>query len=213
MAAKKAFTYSGVITPKAIMFDEKSDATELAKELPLLGEKFVVKPIRQGSTVGVTIVDDPVSAIDDARQCLKNFGDCMIEEYIDGREITVGILGKSPLPIIEIKTKTGFYDYEAKYIDEQTQYLFDTIDDTALAQKIAAAALDCFNTLGCRHFARADFILTKNGVPYILEVNTIPGFTSHSLLPMAAAKTGLSMSDLCTKIIEAAYSSLANSRT
>jgi D-alanine-D-alanine ligase len=201
-----------VISPKVIIFDEQTDEKELAKELPLLGEKFVVKPIRQGSTVGVTIVDEPEAVIADARKCLKTFGDCMIEEYIDGREITVGILGKSPLPIIEIKTKTGFYDYEAKYIDEQTQYLFDTIDDAELAQKIAAAALDCFNALGCRHFARADFILTKNKIPYVLEVNTIPGFTSHSLLPMAAAKTGLSMSDLCTKIIEAAYSSLANSR-
>lgn len=212
MESKKAFAKAGVITPKAIIFDQRTDAKELTKELPLLGEKFVVKPIRQGSTVGVTIVDDPGSAVADARQCLKTYGDCMIEKYIDGREITVGILGKRPLPIIEIKTKTGFYDYEAKYIDEQTQYLFDTIDDAKLAEKIAAAALDCFNALNCRHFARADFILTKNRVPYVLEVNTIPGFTSHSLLPMAAAKTGLSMSDLCTKIIEAAYSSLANSR-
>ncbi len=213
IAAKKAFTDAGAITPKAIIFDEQTDEKELDRELSLLGEKFVVKPIRQGSTVGVTIVDDPGSAVADARKCLKTFGDCMIEEYIDGREITVGILGNSPLPIIEIKTKTGFYDYEAKYIDEQTQYLFDTIDDAELAKKIAAAALDCFNALGCRHFARADFILSKNRVPYVLEINTIPGFTSHSLLPMAAAKTGLSMSDLCTKIIEAAYSSLANSRT
>ncbi|NIP23457.1 MAG: D-alanine--D-alanine ligase [Phycisphaerae bacterium] len=213
IAAKKAFTDAGVITPKAIIFDQQTNTKELPKELPLLGEKFVVKPIRQGSTVGVTIVDEPGSAVADARQCLRNFGDCMIEEYIDGREITVGILGNSPLPIIEIKTKTGFYDYEAKYIDEQTQYLFDTIDEETLAEKIAAAALDCFNTLGCRHFARADFILSKNRLPYVLEINTIPGFTSHSLLPMAAAKTGLSMSDLCTKIIEAAYSSLANSRT
>ncbi len=213
IAAKKAFTDAGAITPKAIIFDEQTDEKELDRELSLLGEKFVVKPIRQGSTVGVTIVDDPGSAVADARKCLKTFGDCMIEEYIDGREITVGILGNSPLPIIEIKTKTGFYDYEAKYIDEQTQYLFDTIDDAELAKKIAAAALDCFNALRCRHFARADFILSKNRVPYVLEINTIPGFTSHSLLPMAAAKTGLSMSDLCTKIIEAAYSSLANSRT
>jgi D-alanine-D-alanine ligase len=212
MASKKAFAKAGVITPKAIIFDQRKDAKELAKELPLLGDRLVVKPIRQGSTVGVTIVDDPKSALADARQCLKTFGDCMIEEYIDGREITVGILGKLPLPIIEIKTKTGFYDYEAKYLDEKTQYLFDTIDDAALAEKIAAAAIDCFNALGCRHFARADFILSNDRIPYVLEVNTIPGFTSHSLLPMAAAKTGLSMSELCTKIIEVAYSSLANSR-
>lgn len=212
MAGKKAFADAGVITPKAIIFDQRKDAKELANELSLLGDRLVVKPIRQGSTVGVTIVDDIKSAVADARRCLKTFGGCMIEEYINGREITVGILGKLPLPIIEIKTKTGFYDYEAKYIDEQTQYLFDTIDDAELADKIADAAIDCFNALGCRHFARADFILTKNRIPYVLEVNTIPGFTSHSLLPMAAAKTGLSMSELCKKIIEAAYSSLANSR-
>ena len=212
MASKKAFAKAGVPTPPAIEFDINTNTHELEKQLRRFADKYVVKPIRQGSTVGVTIVDDPKSALADARQCLKTFGDCMIEEYIDGREITVGILGKLPLPIIEIKTKTGFYDYEAKYIDEQTQYLFDTIDDAALAEEIAAAAVDCFNTLGCRHFARADFILSNDGTPYVLEVNTIPGFTSHSLLPMAASKTGLSMSDLCTKIIEAAYSSLANSR-
>ena len=86
----------------------------------------------------------------------------------------------------------------------------DTIDDAVLVNKISAAALDCFDALGCRHFARADFILSNDGTPFILEVNTIPGFTSHSLLPMAAAKAGLSMRDLCTKIIEAAYSSLVN---
>jgi len=213
MESKKAFVKAGVITPKSITFDDRTDAKELAKEMPLLGDRLVVKPIRQGSSVGISIVSESQRAITAAHKTLSEFGDCMIEEYIDGREITVGILGKLPLPIIEIKTKTGFYDYEAKYIDEQTQYLFDTIEDVALVEKIAAAAVDCFNTLGCRNFARVDFILSNDGAPYVLEVNTIPGFTSHSLLPMAAAKTGLSMSDLCTKIIEAAYSSLANSRT
>ncbi|MHC4733956.1 MAG: D-alanine--D-alanine ligase family protein [Planctomycetota bacterium] len=212
IASKKAFADAEVITPKAIKFDDRTDTKELAKELPQLGDRLVVKPIRQGSTVGVTIADDPKSALADARQCLKTFGDCMIEEYIDGREITVGILGNLALPIIEIKTKTGFYDYEAKYIDNQTEYLFDTINDPALVNKISAAAIDCFNALGCRHFARADFILSNDRNPYVLEVNTIPGFTSHSLLPMAAAKIGLSMSELCTKIIEAAYSSFANSQ-
>jgi len=208
MASKKAFAEAGLIIPKVIRFNEKREATEIESELPQLGNRFVVKPVRQGSTIGVSIVDDPKSAVAAARECSAKFGDCMIEEYIDGREITVGILQRQALPIIEIKSKTGFYDYQAKYIDERTEFLFDTIDDAALADKIAAAALDCFDALGCRHFARADFILGKNGIPYVLEINTIPGFTNHSLLPMAAAKTGLSMSDLCTEIIEAAYSSL-----
>ncbi|MHC4111875.1 MAG: D-alanine--D-alanine ligase family protein, partial [Planctomycetota bacterium] len=178
IASKKAFVKIGVITPKSITFDEQTSTEQLETELSQLGDRLVVKPIRQGSTVGVTIVDDTKTALADARQCLKTFGDCMIEEYIDGREITVGILQGRALPIIEIKSKTGLYDYEAKYIDTQTEYLFDTIEDPALAEKIAAAATDCFNVLGCRHFARTDFILSNDGTPYVLEVNTIPGFTS-----------------------------------
>jgi D-alanine-D-alanine ligase len=128
----------------------------------------------------------------------------MIEEYIRGREITVGILQDEALPIIEIKTKTGFYDYDAKYIDTGTEYLFNTIDDRQLTATIADAALVCFNVLGCRHFGRVDFILGEDRKAYVLEVNTIPGFTAHSLLPMAAAKAGYSMGELCVKIVEAA---------
>jgi D-alanine-D-alanine ligase len=212
IASKKVFAKAGVITPKSITFDERRNIEQLEKELSQLSNRFVVKPVRQGSTVGVTIADDAKSALADARRCLTDFGDCMIEEYIAGREITVGILQGRALPIIEIKTRTGFYDYEAKYIDTQTEFLFDTIDDPDLVDKISADAVTCFDALVCRHFARADFILTSDGTPYILEVNTIPGFTTHSLLPMAAAKTGLSMSDLCIKIIEAAYSSLVKRR-
>ena len=210
--SKKIFAKAGIVTPKSTTFDDQTNTEQLEKKLSQLGNRFVVKPARQGSTVGVTIVDDPKSAIVDARRCLTDFGDCMIEEYIAGREITVGILENRALPIIEIKPKTGFYDYEAKYIDTQTEFLFDMIDDPALVERISADAVTCFDALGCRHFARADFILANDGTPYVLEVNTIPGFTSHSLLPMAAAKTGLSMSELCTKIIEAAYSSLVKRR-
>ena len=204
MASKKAFAEAGVRTPKVIKFDVQTEAKELEKQLLQFSERFVVKPVKQGSTIGVTIVDDPKSALAAARQCLSKFGDCMIEEFIRGREITVGILEDRALPIIEIKSKTGFYDYHAKYIDEQTEYLFDTIKDQVLTGKISAAALECFNVLGCWGFGRVDFRLGDQGKVYALEVNTIPGFTTHSLLPMAAAKTGLSMSDLCVRIIEAA---------
>ena len=204
LAGKKCFTKAGIITPKAIKFDIQTGPKELEKQLLQLSEKFVVKPVRQGSTIGVTIVDDSESVLDAARQCLSEFGDCMIEEFIPGREITVGILKDRALPIIEIKSKTGFYDYQAKYIDEGTEFLFDTIDDRALRAKIKAAALDCFNVLGLRHFARVDFILSDEWDAYALEVNSIPGFTRHSLLPRAAAKTGLSMGEMCIKIVEAA---------
>jgi len=204
LAGKQRFANAGVTTPKVIKFDTQTDTKELEKQLLQLSERYVVKPVKQGSTIGVTIVDDPESALAAARQCLSNFGGCMIEEFIRGREITVGILEKQALPIIKIKTKTGFYDYQAKYIDDQTEYLFDTIEDPSVVAKIKAAALECFDALGCRHFARVDFRLSNDGIAYALEVNTIPGLTAHSLLPKAAAKAGLSMSDLCIKIIEAA---------
>jgi D-alanine-D-alanine ligase len=203
LVSKECFAKRGVTTPKAIKFDVRTEAKELEKQLLQLGERYVVKPIRQGSTIGITIADEPGLAMAAALECSSKFGDCMIEEFIPGKEITVGILENRALPIIEVKSKTGFYDYQAKYIDEQTEYLFDTIKDQVLTAKINEAALNCFNALGCRGFGRVDFRLGNEKQVYALEVNTIPGFTSHSLLPMAAAKTGLSMSDLCIRIIKA----------
>ena len=204
LAAKKCFAAAGITAPKAVNFDTRTVPKELEQQLLRFGNKYVVKPVRQGSTIGVTIADNTGSALDAAHQCLDNFGDCMIEQFIHGREITVGIIDNRTLPIIEIKTKTGFYDYQAKYIDEQTQFLFDTIQDPALTAEIEAQALNCFNALGCRHFARVDLILAEDKKAYVLETNTIPGLTAHSLLPKAAAKAGMSMSDLCIKIIKAA---------
>jgi D-alanine-D-alanine ligase len=212
LASKKCFINAGVTTPKVIPFDVQTEPGELERQLGQLGEKYVVKPVRQGSTVGVTIANDAKSAVVAARQCLSKFGDCMIEEYIAGREITIGILGNQALPIIEIRPQSGFYDYHAKYIDERTEFLFDTIEP-ALASEIKSDALDCFKALGLRHFARIDAILDNDHKAYVLEANTIPGLTSHSLVPKAAAKAGLSMSDLCVKIVEAAYSSLAKRET
>ena len=230
MASKKIFAEAGVDTPPAIQLNPDTDTQQLEKQLQQFADpvrsphqrgtraeggytsngadKYVIKPLRQGSSVGVSIVTEPRKAINAAKKCQSEFGDCMIEKFIPGRMITVGILCSQPLPIIEVRTQTSFYDYYAKYIDEQTEYLLDTISDTAMTEKIKAAALDCFNALGCRHFGRVDFILGEDKKTYALEVNTIPGMTAHSLLPKAAAKTGLSMSNLCLKIVEAAYPSL-----
>ncbi|MBN2182519.1 MAG: D-alanine--D-alanine ligase [Sedimentisphaerales bacterium] len=208
MISKKLFAEADVTAPAAIEFDNRLEKTELKKQLLYLADKYVIKPIRQGSSVGINIASNPREAMKIAEETFHEFGDCMIEEFVPGREITVGILCGETLPIIEIRTKSSFYNFHAKYIDEQTEYLFDTIAEPAISARIDRAALDCFDALGCRHFARADFILSEDGTPYILEVNTIPGFTTHSLLPKAAARAKLSMSDLCKKIIETAYSSL-----
>lgn len=209
MTSKKLFEEAGVATPVAIEFGPETDIGRLEEQLRHFTNRYVVKPTREGSSVGVSIVSTPHEAIDAARETFSEFGDCMIEEFVPGMEVTVSILHDQALPIIEVRVKSGFYDYHAKYVDEQTEYLFDTVTDTAIAANIRQTAVDCFNALGCRHFARVDFFLGDDRIVYALEVNTIPGFTSHSLLPKAAAKAGLSMSDLCSNIVEAAYSSLA----
>lgn len=208
MASKKLFAEAGVATPAAIEFNAGSDIRQLEIQLKSLADEYVVKPIREGSSVGVRIVTDVQEVISAAEQTLKEFGDCMIEQFVQGKEITVGILEEQTLPIIEIRSKTSFYDYQAKYIDEQTEYLFDTISQPALITQIEQDAMDCFCALGCRHFARVDFILSEEAIAYALEINTIPGFTTHSLLPKAAEKAGLTMSELCSKIITASHSPL-----
>ena len=208
MASKKLFAEAGVATPAAIEFNADSDIKQLETQLKSIADEYVVKPIREGSSVGVRIVTGVQKVISAAEQTLNEFGDCMIEQFVPGKEITVGILEEQTLPIIEIRSKTSFYDYQAKYIDEQTQYLFDTITQPALITQIEQDAMDCFRALGCRHFARVDFILSDEPIAYALEINTIPGFTTHSLLPKAAEKAGLTMSDLCSKIVEAASSPL-----
>jgi D-alanine-D-alanine ligase len=202
--AKKAFAGAGIATPGEIPVDSRRVIDALEEKLADFADKYVIKPITQGSSVGVSIIDDPSRAAAVAGETFERFGPCIIEPFIRGRELTVGILDGKALPIIEIRPTEGFYDYDAKYVDDGTQYVFDTVTDASLASDIQAAAVECFNALGCRHFARTDFILDDGGTAYALEVNTIPGFTSHSLLPKAAAKAGMSMSDMCGKIVKLA---------
>jgi D-alanine-D-alanine ligase len=202
-ASKEYFTKAGVPTPDAILFEPDKGA-EIEGQIRRLGKKYVVKPLREGSTFGISIVNDPKSVIDTAEKCAQEFGDCMIEKFIAGREFTVSVLGKEALPVLEIRAPGGFYDYRAKYINDSTEYLFDTIDSPVLAAEIQKMAIDCFNALGCRGVARVDFIVGDENIPYVLEINTIPGMTSHSILPKAAAKAGISMSQLCMRMVEMA---------
>ncbi len=206
LLSKQAFFHSHLPIAKHLIVRADDTQSDLSKHLKKLASKFVTKPLKQGSSVGIDIIDDAKTAAAKALACFSTYGDCMVEEFIDGREVTVGIVNGKALPIIEIRSQTDFYDYEAKYADEAaTEYLFDTIEDPVLAATIQTMALTCFHELGCRHLGRVDFILTKDRTPYILEINTLPGFTSHSLLPMAAAKAGVSAPALCRQIIETAW--------
>ncbi|AQT70204.1 D-alanine--D-alanine ligase B [Anaerohalosphaera lusitana] len=205
VACKKAVE-SKTDVPLAGHVELTSDTGEddVRNMLASMGDKFVVKPPLQGSSVGVTVVQGLDSACRCALKTLAEYGNCMVEKFISGRELTVAVLDGQALPIIEIRSKTGFYDFNAKYVDNATEYLFDTIADQALVSRISDMALQCFDAVGCRHWGRIDFILSEDGTPYFLEINTLPGFTSHSLVPMAARKAGISAPELCTRIVEAA---------
>jgi D-alanine-D-alanine ligase len=205
MVSKKFFAAAGAAVPPAIEFNGLTDANQVVAKLPASTSKYVVKPMRQGSSIGVSIVTTAQQAVEVAAETQRKYGDCMIEEFIKGRELTVGILCDRTLPIIEIRPKRSFYSYQAKYLDDETEFLFDTITDASITARISRAALDCFRSLGCRHFSRVDFILTEDGIPYALEINTIPGFTTHSLLPKAAAREGITMNNLCRTIVDTAY--------
>jgi len=204
MASKAVFRRAGIPIAPAMTYEPGADIMAPVEKMAAGGKRLVVKPVTGGSTVGVTIENSAEGALKAAAICHAEFGDAMIEQFIAGREITVGLLHGRPLPIIEIIPKGGFYDYNAKYVAEDTKYLFDTIDDDATVRRAQADAVKCFSALGCLDFSRMDFILTPDGIPYALEMNTIPGFTSHSLLPKAAAKVGIAMPDLCIDIVKSA---------
>ena len=200
--SKEVFTSSNITTADYAIVRSIEDIKELNSRLPKNSDKFVIKPSCQGSSVGIEIVQTPTDAIEAAKKCFNRYGDTLIEKFIKGKEITVAVVGETALPIIEIKPKRAFYDYQAKYIDDATEFCFDTIEDLCLVKKIQRSAIDCFKALGCRHFSRIDFILTDSNVPFVLEANTIPGMTSHSLLPKAAKKAGMDMTELCSRIID-----------
>jgi D-alanine-D-alanine ligase len=203
--SKDVFAAAGLPVAGHLIVGQNETEAQLLQRLNGFPAQAVVKPLRQGSSVGVEMTNEPVLTAAAAMRCMQTYGDCMIEEFVKGREITVGILNGRPLPIIEIRMKGAFYDFHSKYIDNATEYLFDTIEGTSVAAHVQEIAVACFNALGCRHLSRVDFILTPDGKPYILEINTLPGFTSHSLLPMAARKAGIATSALCRQIAEAAW--------
>jgi D-alanine-D-alanine ligase len=209
IACKKILKQAKVPVPEAIEIKTTDQLAGIDSKLEIMGKKFVIKPVRQGSSVGVQIVEGAQNAKNAAEKCLQQFGDCMLEKFIAGREITVGILENRTLPVIEIKTTRQFYDYDAKYNDDTTQFLFDTIADRLTLRRINDVALKSFNALGCRDFSRVDMILAEN-IPYVIEINAIPGFTTHSLLPKAAARAGIDMSQLCLRIIKSALQRAAN---
>jgi D-alanine-D-alanine ligase len=164
----------------------------------------VLKPICQGSSVGLQIVERVSDWSQALTEALRYDNRVLVEEKIIGRECTVGILGREALPIIEIRPRTGINDYQTKYTPGTTDVFCPAPFEKAEAEAISRAALGAFEAIGGRDYARVDVMVRANGEPVVLEVNTLPGMTPLSLLPKAAAAAGLSYAELCQRMIEMA---------
>ena len=194
-ASKEVAKRYGIETPDWQLIQKANQ--EVKMSLP-----FVVKPNDQGSTIGLSIVKDnqlTQSAMDLAFQ---HGNSIIIEKFISGRELTIPIINEEAYPIVEINPKNNFYDYECKYTPGMSEYLCPAILEQNLVEKIEANTMQLFNKFGCSVYARADYILDKSGVPYFLEMNTLPGMTSTSLVPKSAYAKGQSFQQLIRHIIE-----------
>ena len=161
----------------------------------------VVKAANEGSSIGVFIVKNEKEYKEAVKKAFEIDEKILIEEFIEGRELTVGILNGEPLDIIEIKVKEGFYDYKNKYFTDSTEYICPAPLEENLYKKLQETALKAYKIIGCKGAARVDFIL-KGEIPYFLEINTIPGLTDHSLLPKAAAYRGITFEKLIEEMIK-----------
>jgi D-alanine-D-alanine ligase len=204
IASKEVFLKNNIPTPKHVVLEkEKFDMSQAEA----IGFPLVVKPQFEGSSIGLSIVKEKKSLQAAIEKAFQYGEKILLEEYIQGRELTVGILCDKPLPVIEIVTKNNIYDYEAKYKDSTTRYLVPApIDKDAYIEAGRLGAI-AHSALGCRSFSRVDMLMDKTGKIFILEVNTIPGMTERSLLPKAAQARGLRFNELCVKILEDALKS------
>ena len=198
-ASKKVFIKNRIPVPAHIVLTRGSmDLGGLDK----LGIPIVVKPHMEGSSIGLSIVRDKKLLPDAINKAFEYGERVILEEYIDGRELTVGILDDKPLPVIEIVPKNRVYDYDAKYKDSDTKYLLPAPISENISEEARKLGVLAHKALGCRSFSRVDMMMRASGDIFVLEVNTIPGMTERSLLPKAALVTGLRFNALCVKILE-----------
>jgi len=189
---KQLATARGVPTPPWQTLDADAALT--------LDPPLVIKPADEGSSFGVFICRDADQIADARRQLHPRYPTLLAERFITGRELTVGLLDGEPLPVIEIVPRGGFYDYEAKYSRDDTDYRFEIDLPEATLAQLQADARRVYEAIGARHLSRVDFLVDRAGRHWMLEINTMPGFTTHSLLPMAARRAGLTMPALCDRL-------------
>ena len=193
---------AGLPTPAYRLMDARTDPAVLAARL---GLPLMVKPAREGSSIGMSKVTS-VEKIAPAYELAAGYDDVVIaERFIEGMELTAAILGDEPLPLIRLETPREFYDYQAKYFADDTRYICPCGLPADKERALQQTALEAFRVLGCSGWGRVDLMLDRDGNPQLLEVNTIPGMTDHSLVPMAARAKGISFESLAVRILDMAH--------
>jgi len=210
IASRKIFEASGLAVPRYKAEDNLSYNANWITRHNDFALPLVVKPATHGSSIGLSIVEKEEELGKSVGLAFSFDERIIIEEYVMGREVTVGILDEKALPVIEIIPKKRFFDYEAKYQAGFTEYVVPAELEDKTAKKIQEAALSAHKLLGCYGCSRVDLILSKENIPFVLEVNTIPGLTKISLLPKAAKVVGIDFPQLCIKLIKLAYDKTQN---
>jgi len=198
LATKRILVGSAIPTPDYIELRNEADCQQL---LDGMGLPVFVKPVLEGSSIGMTPVHNAEDLIPAWRKALA-YGDVFAEKFVTGAEYTAGFLGDQVLPLIKLETPREFYDYEAKYLVDDTIYICPCGLPDESINEINDLVQRTIHVTGVRHWGRVDLMIDESGQPWIIEVNTAPGMTDHSLVPMAARQAGLEMPDLVLKILE-----------
>ncbi|MBX9893616.1 MAG: D-alanine--D-alanine ligase [Nitrosomonas sp.] len=193
---------AGILSPRYALLQADSDFSAIADTL---GLPLIVKPAREGSTIGLSKVFDGKDLEAAYHLAAQHDSLVLAEEFIAGQELTVAVLGDMPLPLVRIEIAGDLYDYEAKYFSNETRYFCPSGLPGDVEEAIQKQALQAYRVLGCRGWGRVDLILTPSGQFYFLEANTSPGMTGHSLVPMAAKAAGISFEELVVKILDLAH--------
>ena len=199
---KMVWIANGIPTPRFRILTEKENWASVARELQL---PLIVKPANEGSTLGLTKVTAAKQLPAAYELAAKKYNDiALAEQFVDGPEYTASVLGDEALPLIRIEAPKGNYDYQNKYFTDDTKYHCPSGLPPKKEEELKALTLKAFRAVGCRGWGRVDIMLDARKKPWLLEVNTSPGMTGHSLVPMAARAVGISYEDLCVRILELA---------
>ncbi|MBR1761683.1 MAG: D-alanine--D-alanine ligase [Schwartzia sp.] len=207
-AAKRVMLGAGISTPKAISCRVSERAGLRARILREMSVPLVVKATTQGSSIGVVVVKDAAELPDALEEAFSYGDEALVEEFIDGPELTAAVWGTpetcDALPVIEITTESGRYDYESKYTVGASHHIIPARISAEAMARTRETAEQTFRVFGCRGVARVDMMLSTEGVPYVIDINTVPGMTETSLVPDAARAAGISFADFCERLVEMA---------